>query len=721
MDRGRESVKTSQSRQTCEQRPGHPVGARADGHHGASTAKVAGSDEHEGAQGSRLQGKGPGQHQPDKQEAVVEMSTAASNKEQVLAQLKKDLRSLLVSSKYGLDANQLMRDYGNMLGYPIPLQLLGFQNILDMATAMPDVMSVTYGINGCRVFKAVSDKSTMHIEQLVAKQRSKKKKSTVHHQPAPIWYHQGQNVFLSLDTFRAQLRILLSQGPLKLCSFNCSYKRCFGHPVKPHNFGFNTLKDLLEAVQDLIFIQPTNMSYIVCLRDNVVSMNHTGLYFTPNWVKTKATKGSHSSGIPTRGKPSEPLTCLPAATEKKDGEADPDRDQKLPLEKPSGKNGPLIENSHLTVQPAEGDKGRCTVVVNCDADQRVDSSQVGNVGHPVTNAHEEISSPWEGKIMAEYDRCSTEAHREETSEDSQIPEEIAEKSIEVCSHHAEIRDVTQDVALDVLCCERLKRPTQRAAREITAVQVEHVESPGHFYISFCESDELQALLDMMFEMRRFYTSPDVFEIYRLPRRFVRRGQACCMSEAGFWFYRVVIQRVVSASQVDVFYVDYGNTTRVDSDKLKFLKTCFSILPAQAVRSSLAGIKPKTGRWSPEATASFQSLCGNHVLAGALKCYAGDVLQVYLCDTRTSEDVYVHTVLLSQGHAVACGPSDSARCVEDNPFTLYLGDGAVDLQDVEKMTLDDLKDAATTKEKVDLDEMPALEPIVEEQVSAHFLV
>nr|XP_049594691.1 janus kinase and microtubule-interacting protein 3-like isoform X5 [Syngnathus scovelli] len=72
MDRGRESVKTSQSRQTCEQRPGHPVGARADGHHGASTAKFAGSDEHEGAQGSRLQGKGPGQHQPDKQEAVVE-------------------------------------------------------------------------------------------------------------------------------------------------------------------------------------------------------------------------------------------------------------------------------------------------------------------------------------------------------------------------------------------------------------------------------------------------------------------------------------------------------------------------------------------------------------------------------------------------------------------------------------------------------------------------
>lgn len=80
-----------------------------------------------------------------------------------------------------------------------------------------------------------------------------------------------------------------------------------------------------------------------------------------------------------------------------------------------------------------------------------------------------------------------------------FPCQSAEESsaTKVCSDSA----VAQDVTLDVLLNERLKRPTQRAAREVTAVHVEHVESPGHFYISFFESDESRALLDMMFQMR----------------------------------------------------------------------------------------------------------------------------------------------------------------------------------------------------------------------------
>ncbi|XP_031715542.1 tudor domain-containing protein 5 [Anarrhichthys ocellatus] len=733
------------------------------------------------------------------------MSAGRMNPEEVLAKLKVEVRSLLISSKMGLDADQLRRDYISMMGHPMPLKVLGFRHIMDMVKEMPDVVSVHFRVDGSSFLKAVGDDSTRYIEALVAKQRLPKSTKNTRRGGmsyfSPRYRHPSSAVVLPRRArappavpaqLKAQLSILLSQGPLRLSDLESSFLRAFGLPLRVHNYGFYTTGEMLEAVADLVVIQQGRLGSVLILKEHVqprpTSLSRTGPINSelPGTVKsafevtdTISQTPTKTSEVPVKESPlnqpaaettfgpvhKESTTGHKAQVVEKNQEANPEQCQegqlfqKRVLELEEELRQRILKNGVAgTISPELKDKLREVVgqtsgglsvhalpaeykrlfgeelplqpsgfvsvieLVGAMSDTFHPKSVGSQIGqHWIvmdiqdsgnTQPDSKVTeSFWEGKLEGDDDGITADDENEEleTRNNSKTHEMMSQMYPAIQVH------CSTAVPPDALQSQRLKPPTRRGARELVEVLVEHVKSPAYFYISFSESDEARVLEDMMMEMRRCYTCPEVSERYRLPERFVRPGQVCCVSPKGMWFYRVVIHQVISPTEVELYYVDYGDIITAQSANLMFLKSCYSILPARAVPSSLSGIKPSTGSWTAEAVASFQKLCSDRTLVGALDCYTGDVLQLYLCDTHTDKDIYIHTVLQSQGHGTACSlTANAALCVHACPVSLYLGKGMVDLPEVEEVVTfspkqaNMLEQSMSASPKVDDEELPDLE-------------
>ncbi|XP_051549316.1 tudor domain-containing protein 5-like [Myxocyprinus asiaticus] len=678
--------------------------------------------------------------------------------DQLLKGLKKDVRSLLISAKHGLTPEQLKRDYQTMLGYPMPLRLLGFHNILEMVKEMPDVVRLEFRLDGSIILKAIGDESTKGIEELVSKQRDPKPKPyegkrkpgnfQVHyapHQPV-ILPRRGQVKPTLPAQLRSQLKQLLSHGPVRLSELEPRYIAQFGKPFQIMQHGFYSISEMLAAATDFIVMQQSHTGSQLLLRSPVspqdqkynLMSNPSKQLASPFVAKEKPVAFSPKASTPPerekdhqdsqifsafpspdpkKGDPSFEKTVLKLEEELRQqilekGTAGivscelKDKLRKVVAENSNGisihnfpkeykrmygEELPLTQCGFLSVtemvgalsdtfsiQPGTEDGENHWIIVEYKPNDTPPTEPELAPGHGTTSSPAAESPNPSRKDY--YFSCTEsawmhdEAEQTTDSQESDTESKVTNKTIHQMLDIFPELMVTGGAVIppDAVRCQKLKPPTRRKERELVPVLVEQTESPSQFYVRFSQNKEARALENMMIEMRSCYSCPDVMERYRLPDAYVRPGQVCCVAPRDMWFYRVVIHEVLSDTEVNVYYVDFGNVTKVEQNSLRFLKACYADLPAQAVPSMLAGVRPITSIWTRSAISSFQRMCGERTLVAAIHSYQENFLLLFLCDTNTEEDVYIHLALQEEGHALSCTTAFGLVSGEFNPVSIYLG-------------------------------------------------
>lgn len=173
------------------------------------------------------------------------------------------------------------------------------------------------------------------------------------------------------------------------------------------------------------------------------------------------------------------------------------------------------------------------------------------------------------------------------------------------------------------------------------VVVTDVIHPGEIWGQVLDAEARTSLNVLMEQINEYCMTASV------PTSPPQPSQECCaqFSQDGRW-YRARVLECPSPGQVGVQYVDFGNSELLSTDRIRPMKDEFSRLPAQALKLSLANIRPIHQVWNQEAVRWL-----GYILNRELKARVVHRLSDYLVVTLTDGAVDIGEELVRQGYAV----------------------------------------------------------------------
>ncbi|KAM6442660.1 tudor domain-containing protein 1 isoform 1-T3 [Liasis olivaceus] len=179
--------------------------------------------------------------------------------------------------------------------------------------------------------------------------------------------------------------------------------------------------------------------------------------------------------------------------------------------------------------------------------------------------------------------------------------------------------------------------------------IAHIQNPGDF---FCQQIENGCKLsELQVSLREYCENTSI-----TPDFCPAIGDVCCaqFTEDNQW-YRASVISYVSEETALVGYIDYGNFEILQLSRLRPIVQKLMELPMQAIKCTLAGVKPVSGIWPAETTSVMKRLIQNKVVAIKVTDKKVNTIVVEIIDESVTPAINVSKYFLELGYAMEEAP------------------------------------------------------------------
>ncbi|RVE52952.1 hypothetical protein evm_002429 [Chilo suppressalis] len=594
--------------------------------------------------------------------------------DQEMTDLKSVLRSLVVSSPTQMDVRSLLRDYRNMMGSPIPLAKYGFRDPLEFLKERCGDCFLFTGPASNPVLTLIVPETLKHIDQFVQRQ---KLSSTVK--------HKGKRRSVSEALIKKPQPNLIAST---FISSSIRNKPINEDPVK------SNLKPLIKNGETQVKEQPNNQSYkpeIKTTSNCNISVSNKENEQHNSVNKLRAAEHEYCSTEAYQNflkKRLPPYSENEKCDEKTSSKDDGDSGRQTASSTSSTKAAKLeeLKNEIMDLISEFPEGVWCTELIRLYRERyrrELDFirfgftsilSVVAALGPGVVESRDPEGGDWLVRDARYVPRVPRVPH------ECPGPARVRARSRPHLARPVSCTSpVDPDDALPGIDFDPDVFPSDcmhfmdsipgaslagLAAGAMLEVLVGEVYSPSHFWVLRLGERHHAAMEDIMDQMTRYYSHGEG-RARALSLGAVRVGHYCSSVYEGDW-HRSLIVRILDSETVKVRHVDYGTVETVRVSALKPLRREWGQLPAQAVRARLAGVRPcgRGRRWPHAASAAFLRAVRDTRLVANLVCQdpQEDIIEVFLINTSTEEDINISNELIRSGHADG-RPDSSLRTSE----------------------------------------------------------